>query len=301
MKVLIVANKEKPSVLAALDGIAAALEKRGMLLGVNTESDKEPIGKDANAVLVLGGDGTLLWAARRLRGRQVPLLGVNFGRLGFLASFTPKQFDEHFDDFLSGNLPIRPRLALETSVVPSDKKSLSGDWSGIVKDRRFVSTALNDAVVTAGPPFHMIELEIAADGGSLGEDGSAGVRYFGDGVIVATPSGSTAYNVSAGGPIISPNVDALCVTPLCPHSLSFRPVVVSSSSTVQITTIRVNDGTTIFCDGQESTRLVDGERILIRKSPDPVLLVENPQSQEWQTLAAKLNWAASPGYNVPKP
>jgi NAD+ kinase len=126
------------------------------------------------------------------------------------------------------------------------------------------------------------------------------VRYFGDGIIVSTASGSTAYNVSAGGPIISPNVEAICVTPLCPHSLSFRPVVISANSTVLITTIRVNDGTTIFCDGQESTRLVSDERIVIRKSPDPVLLVENPQSQEWHTLAAKLNWAASPGYNLHK-
>jgi NAD+ kinase len=300
MKALIVANKEKPAVVAALDRIASAIDNRGMLLGINTETDTGPIGEDATAVLVLGGDGTLLWAARRLRGRQIPLLGVNYGRLGFLASFTPKQFDDHFEDFLAGRLPTTHRLVLETSVVPPGEKSPVTHWADIVKNRRFVSTALNDAVITAGPPFHMIELEIAADGASLGESPSSGVRYFGDGIIVATASGSTAYNVSAGGPIISPNVEAICVTPLCPHSLSFRPVVISANSTVLITTIRVNDGTTIFCDGQESTRLVSGERIVIRKSPDPVLLVENPQSQEWHTLAAKLNWAASPGYNLHK-
>src|SRR5580700_11304903 len=121
MKVLIVANKEKPLVVSALERIAPALEKRGMLLGVDTESETKPISDDATAILVLGGDGTLLWAARRLRGRQVPLLGVNFGRLGFLASFTPKQFDEHFEDFLAKRLPIRPRMALETSVVPAGK------------------------------------------------------------------------------------------------------------------------------------------------------------------------------------
>jgi NAD+ kinase len=144
----------------------------------------------------------------------------------------------------------------------------------------------------------MIELEIAANGHDPEEpEFWAGIRYFGDGVIVSTASGSTAYNVSAGGPIISPNVDALCVTPVCPHSLSFRPVVISSSSTVLITAILVNDGTTVFCDGQESTRLVAGERIVIRRSPEPVLLVENPESQEWHTLAAKLNWAANPAYN----
>jgi NAD+ kinase len=124
------------------------------------------------------------------------------------------------------------------------------------------------------------------------------VRYFGDGVIVATASGSTAYNVSAGGPIISPNVDALCITPICPHSLSFRPVVVSADSSVLITATRLNEGTTLFCDGQAWTRLVAGERIVVRKSPEPLLLVENPNSGEWRTLAQKLNWAATPGYNL---
>jgi NAD+ kinase len=236
-----------------------------------------------------------------LRGRQIPLLGVNFGRLGFLASFTPKQFDQHFEEFLAGKLPISARSALETSVLASGIPCRFGDPAHVTQNRRFVSTALNDAVITAGPPFHMIELEIAANGG--GHDGNgawSGIRYFGDGVIVSTASGSTAYNVSAGGPIISPNVDALCVTPLCPHGLSFRPVVVSLNSTLLVTAILVNEGTTIFCDGQESTQLLTGDRVVIRKSAEPVLLVENPQSQEWHTLAAKLKWAANPEYNTPR-
>jgi NAD+ kinase len=148
----------------------------------------------------------------------------------------------------------------------------------------------------------MIELEIAADGGGSEENGAwTGIRYFGDGVIVSTASGSTAYNVSAGGPIISTNVEAMCVTPICPHSLSFRPVVISLNSTVLVTAGLVNEGTTVFCDGQEGTRLLSGEKVVIRRSPKPVLLVENPQSQEWHTLAAKLNWAANPAYNTSKP
>src|SRR5437667_3650988 len=103
----------------------------------------------------------------------------------------------------------------------------------------------------------MIELE-------LGADGEAGIRYFGDGVIVSTPSGSTAYNVSAGGPIISPNVDAFCVTPICPHSLSFRPVVISSRTTVVVIASKVNEGTTLFCDGRELTRIREGDRVVLR-------------------------------------
>jgi NAD+ kinase len=301
MRVLIVANKHKSGVAEALERIVPEIEKTGHVVGVELKDQAGPITVEADAILVLGGDGTLLSVARRLRGRQIPLLGVNFGRLGFLASFTPQQFERHFQEFIEGQLPISARQALETSVLPASAKCKFGDSQQVLKQRRFVSTALNDAVVTAGPPFHMIELEIAADG-MAHEDRQtwAGIRYFGDGVIVSTASGSTAYNVSAGGPIISPNVDALCVTPVCPHSLSFRPVVVSSNTTLLITAIVVNEGTTIFCDGQESTQLLTGERVVIRRSPQPVLLVENPQSQEWHTLAAKLNWAANPAYNVPK-
>jgi NAD+ kinase len=302
MQVLIVANRQKPAVAAALDRLEPLIRRSAQIVGIDVDDQTEPITADANVILVLGGDGTLLSAARRLRGRQIPLLGVNFGRLGFLASFTPKQFDQHFEEFITAKLPITAREALEVAVLPARVKCHFSDAGEVTKKQRFVSTALNDAVITAGPPFHMIELEIAANGqGPETDVGWAGIRYFGDGVIVSTASGSTAYNVSAGGPIISPNVEALCVTPLCPHSLSFRPVVISSGATVLITAIRVNEGTTVFCDGQESTRLVAGERIVIHRSPEPVLLVENPEMREWHTLAAKLNWAANPAYNTAKP
>jgi NAD+ kinase len=239
---------------------------------------------------VLGGDGTLLSTARRLHGREIPLMGVNFGRLGFLASFTPEEFPRHLDLLLAGKLPIARRAMLEASVVGSDVRTL--EVKEVAAKRKFCATALNDAVITAGPPFHMVELE-------LGANGDEGIRYFGDGVIVSTPSGSTAYNVSAGGPIISPDVEAFCITPICPHSLSFRPVVVSASSSVVVQAVRVNEGTTLFCDGQASTRLIAGDRVIIRRSANDVLLVENPDSQKWKGLAEKLNWASSPKYNSP--
>jgi len=259
-------------------------------VGIDTDQNGD-LGKiNADIILVLGGDGTLLSTARRLNGRPIPLMGVNFGRLGFLASFTPEEFPKHLEQLLAGKLPIVRRTMLEASVVGAEVKTLAA--KEVVARRKFFATALNDAVITAGPPFHMVELE-------LGANGDQGVRYFGDGVIVSTPSGSTAYNVSAGGPIISPDVEAFCITPICPHSLSFRPVVVSSSSSVVVQAVRVNEGTTLFCDGQASTRLIAGDRVIIRKSPSDVLLVENPDSQKWKGLAEKLNWASSPKYNSP--
>jgi len=297
MRLLIVANRDKPAVVAALQGLLPRIKQKFQVVDVDTDHKADLSKTESDAILALGGDGTLLSAARRLGGRQIPLLGVNFGRLGFLASFTPQQFEEHFETFAAGKLPVSARLVIEASVVPCGDPCNVADRQQVTARRRFTAPALNDAVITAGAPFHMIELEIAADGGDEGINGGAGVRYFGDGVIVSTASGSTAYNVSAGGPIISPNVDALCITPLCPHSLSFRPVVISSNSTVLVTATRLNAGTTLWCDGQQGTRLEAGERTIIRKRPEPVLLVENPDAREWHTLAEKLNWAASPGYN----
>jgi len=290
MKLFIVANCEKPRVQPALDGLLRDLKARSDVVGIDTDQNSDLSKVNADVILVLGGDGTLLAAARRLHGRAIPLMGVNFGRLGFLASFTPEEFPRHLESLLAKKLPIVPRAMLEASVIGKEVATLAP--ADVVANRKFSATALNDAVITAGPPFHMVELE-------LGANGDQGIRYFGDGVIVSTPSGSTAYNVSAGGPIISPDVEAFCITPICPHSLSFRPVVVSANSTVVVQAVRVNDGTTLFCDGQASTHLIAGDRVVIRKSPNDVLLVENPDSQKWRGLAEKLNWASSPKYNSP--
>jgi NAD+ kinase len=282
MRLFIVANLDKPEVGVALRELRAWLEKRVEVVGVDANSQQDLQRIEADAILVLGGDGTLLSAARRLMGRQIPLLGINFGRLGFLASFTPEDFRNEFELVLAGpGLPITRRLMLEVSVL--DEKAPNG--------RRFMETALNDAVITAGPPFHMIELQIST------ESEEEGVSYYGDGLIITTPSGSTAYNLSSGGPIINPDVNCFGVTPICAHSLSFRPVVVSADTTIMIQANRVNEGTTLFCDGQAATKLEVNEQVMIRRAKQDLLIVENPASRGWRNLARKLNWASRPLYN----
>jgi len=295
-RVFIVANPGKPHVATALESLVPWLSQRARVVGVEADGGRgrDLSSADADFILVLGGDGTLLSAARRLGGRQVPLMGVNFGRLGFLASFTPDNCFHYLERHLSGDgLKVHPRQMLEASVLPAGAPCRPDDCTAVARHRRFVATALNDAVVTAGPPFHMVELEIS-------EDDEPGVKYYGDGVIVSTASGSTAYNVSAGGPIINPDVQAFCITPICPHSLSFRPVVVSTDSTVLIVAARVNEGTTLFCDGQASTQLVAGEKVVVRRSESDALLIENPDARRWRSLAEKLHWAVSPKYSDAK-
>jgi NAD+ kinase len=291
MKIAIVANFTKPNVRQAVDELLPWLNQRCQVVAMDSDSKIDLTQVDAESLLILGGDGTLLSAARRLKGRQIPMMGVNFGRLGFLASFTPGQFKEHFEKLIAKKLPITSRLVLEASVIDADTKCTLSDPSEVAARRKFVSTALNDAVITAGPPFRMIELLV-------GPEADPGVKFLGDGLIVSTPSGSTAYSMSAGGPILTATIDAICITPICPHSLSFRPIVISSQSKVLMTAKRVNRGTSLSCDGQESTSIEAGDQIVVQRAARDVLLIENPDAREWHTLAEKLNWAASPGYNV---
>jgi NAD+ kinase len=289
-RVHIVANVSKQQVGRALELWQPWIAQRASIIGVDTDgSDLSNV--EADLILVLGGDGTLLSVARRLAGRQIPVMGVNFGRLGFLAGFTPDNFQNYFERYLASGLPVSNRQMLEASVISGDVKCPLDDPAALIRARRFNATALNDAVITAGPPFRMIELTM-----SEGHEGG-GVSYMGDGLIVSTASGSTAYSVSAGGPIISPDVAAFCITPICPHSLSFRPVVVSSNATILIVAARVNEGTTLFCDGQATTGLHCGDKVVLRRSAHDVALVENPEAREWRSLAEKLNWGVGPRYS----
>jgi NAD+ kinase len=287
MRLFVVTNPTKPGIAPVLRQWLDLMNNRIEVTGIDSSTEDDLSQVNADVILVLGGDGTLLSTARRLRGRQIPLMGVNFGRLGFLASFRPDEFIPRFDDLLQGKLQHTHRKMIDVSVIGVEVKCELHRVEEMLPHRRFWATAMNDAVVTAGPPFHMVELAVRADGESE-------VRYFGDGVIICTPSGSTAYNVSAGGPIISPAVAAMCITPICPHSLSFRPLVIGMDSTVTIIAEKVNEGTTLFCDGQASTQLQKGDKILIKKSPHDVLLIENPQARLWRSYAEKLNWAVAP-------
>jgi NAD+ kinase len=278
MRLLIAANLDKPDVHTALDAVRQHVRTPHEICGILANGDSDLPASAPDLMLVLGGDGTLLSAARWLKGKRIPLMGVNFGRLGFLASFTPAEFLQYLDMALAGQLRARPRMTIDISVRPPDSEV-----------PRFNSMALNDAVITAGEPFHMVELEISADG-------QTGIRFAGDGAIVSTPSGSTAYNISAGGPIIGASVDCICVTPICPHSLAFRPVVIAPSSTIQIVARELNPGTTLLCDGQVRCRLNRGDRVLIQRGEHNVFILDNPHHREWRTLAEKLHWAISPDY-----
>jgi len=232
--------------------------------------------KRCDFAVVFGGDGSIISTARSLSGIGLPVIGVNLGKLGFLAEFSVEELKGSFADVVAGRTSIEKRMMLRCEV-----------WRG--ERRRFCSAAVNDVFITAGPPFRAIELKMSVDGEPL-------AGCVSDGVIVSTPTGSTAYNLSAGGPILAGELEAIVVTPLCPHSLSFRPIVISASSTVEIVGLQLNEGTTLSIDGQISLPLTGRDVVRVAREESVFLVVNNPARSQWDTLASKLSWAERPKY-----
>jgi NAD+ kinase len=291
-RVLLAFNHLKPDVLAALPEVRSLITSAGGEIAAEFDTSTDcPITDAAGAsvVVVLGGDGTLLQIARRTISLNLPLLGVNFGKLGFMAEFDlPAVRRQAQALFGNGTLQLEPRELINASVY-APSTHIHDDHP---EEARFEGLALNDAVITAGPPFRMIAMHLSIDA-------HVGPTVTGDGLIVSTPMGSTAYNASAGGPIISPEVAAFAVTPIAPHSRSVRPVVVSATSTVAVQLLRTNDdgrggGTTLVLDGQVQVRLGLNERIVFRRHPTAVRFVRNPRGSYWSTLIGKMQWAAPP-------
>jgi NAD+ kinase len=235
--------------------------------------------REVDFAVVLGGDGSIISAARTLSEAKVPVIGVNMGKLGFLAEFSAGEFKKWYHAIISGKAPVEKRMMLgcRVSEGPEGKPS------------RFFSKAVNDVYITSGPPYRVIELNICVDGQHV-------ASCVGDGLIVSTPTGSTAYNLSAGGPILAGSMEAMVITPVCPHSLSFRPIVIDAASVVQIGATRLNEGTTVSVDGQVSIGLSLHDIVTIAREESGFLIVDNPTRTRWDTLATKLSWAKKPKY-----
>ena len=273
-RVLIVANMSKPGVGDEIERLRPWLSQRSEIVAVVDILGQAPAGEvEADLCVVFGGDGTLMAAARRLAPAGVALIGVNMGKLGFLADFGVDDLQKHLDDVLAGRIRPTERMMLHVSV---------GD-----KRESFSSLAANDVAIAAGDPFRMIELTVAQ-----GDDEIA--TYMGDGVLVATPTGSTGYNLSAGGPILDPALQAVVITPVAPHTLTMRPIVVGADLPIRITSRRLNPGTTLVIDGQVSTKLTEGAAVHIRRADCNAHIIPNPQRSFFGRLTSKLQWGRSP-------
>lgn len=263
-----------PRLLAWLKekGIAALLDPETASAVSQPELGKtrHQVAEEAALLLVLGGDGTLLAAAREAAPHGIPILPINLGGLGFLTSFTLEELYPALEDVLAGCAPVSERVLLLAERI----------HNGTTLTRQRV---LNEAVVHKGTLARMIDLQLYIDGGFV-------CRYRVDGLIVASPTGSTAYSMSAGGPIVHPAVESILITPICPHTLSDRPIVVPDVSEIELHMEENSDSVFLTLDGQTGVPLQAGDRVKIRRAVERLKLIHPPRKSYYEILRSKLKW-----------
>jgi len=275
-------SRPRRSILAeVVPKLLGWLQERGVSTLIDAETavavGKSDMGKtrhqialEADLLLVLGGDGTLLAAAREAAPHGTPILPINLGGLGFLTSFTLEELYPGLEETLAGCAPVSERVMLLADRTHNGKT--------LTRQR-----VLNEAVVHKGTLARMIELELFIDDGFV-------CRYRADGLIVATPTGSTAYSMSADGPIVHPSVEAILITPICPHTLSDRPIVVSDTSKVEVRMDEHSDSMFLTLDGQTGVPLQTGDRVCITRAAERLKLIHPPNKTYFEILRSKLKW-----------
>jgi len=282
----LIGRTESDSAVLSLKRLMAYLEREGysVILEEITANDvskhnarissKSKLGELCDLVIVVGGDGSLLAAARALAKFSVPLLGINRGRLGFLTDITPDEIEEKVAEVLSGKYMAESRFLLDMSVTRNGKQIGKG-------------SALNDVVIHPGEYIRMIEFDLYIDGQFVYTQRS-------DGLIISTPTGSTAYALSGGGPIMHPKLDAIVVVPLNPHTLSSRPIVVEGSSEFKLIVSEQNTTHSyVTCDGHDQVITEPGDIIRIHKKPHRLTLIHPIDHNFYETCRSKLNWQNS--------
>jgi len=261
-RIALVGKLNSPEVDASLRAIREFLGRRGCEVVKN--------GAAADLAVVVGGDGTMLAAARELVKSRVPLVGVNQGRVGFMTDIGHDDMAAGLEAILDGDYSLEERAVLDAEILRGTKSIMR-------------TIALNEAVVSRGAQGRLIEFGLTIDGEFV-------YALRGDGIIVATPTGSTAYALSAQGPILHPAVPALAIVPLNPHTLSARPVSVSDRSVIEISVPHAADARAHF-DGFSSTDMAEGDRLVLRRSADVVRFVHPPGYRFFATLRSKLRWS----------
>ncbi len=277
-------NPGKDAMAGALATIVGVCRPAGVRVLVDADLSEavpegaetaDPAGlvSEADLVIALGGDGTMLRAARALGTTGVPLLGVNLGSLGYLTDVPIEDLHDAVAAVVAGRFRLDQRARVYCTVWR--------DGRGLA-----LASALNDLVVNMGPLPRALDMELRLDGDSLG-------RFLGDGIIVATPTGSTAYNLSAGGPICHSAVPCLLLAPICPHALGMRPLVLAKETEIELVLHETGEGAVLTADGQKTNVLEDGDRLVFRAADAEVNLVKFPQSSFYRVMRHKLDWGGT--------
>jgi len=243
------------------------------IVGQDSSCQLADIPARVDLIIVLGGDGTLLSVARSAHPFNVPILGVNLGTLGFLAEVTQANLYEVLDNVLEDRYECESRMLLNACIW-RDKKKV-GDYH-----------VLNDVVISKGALARIVNLQVQVNGQYM-------TSYRADGLIISTPTGSTAYSLSAGGPIIHPSMDALVLSPICPFTLTNRPIVIPDQSVIQVELATDKEDVRVTFDGQEGCDMFQGDLLEVKKSKTSIQLIQAPGKNYYQTLRKKLHWGSS--------
>jgi NAD+ kinase len=278
----IVCKPIKEMVSSVVPPLIAWLRKRNIEVFVDRETQacvdpswpclaREEMAARIDLLIVLGGDGTLLSAARALGGHKIPVLPVNLGGLGFLTSVTLDELYPLLEQVVAGKHRTSERMILDATILRNGTTAMR-------------QCALNDAVINKAALARMLDFDVHVNGDHVG-------RYRADGLIVATPTGSTAYSLAAGGPIIDPELGAFVITPICPHMLTNRPLVIPNTARIELDFAEAEDPVYLTLDGQIGSQLQSKDRISIVQSSNKVLFIRPPKKTYFEVLRSKLRWS----------
>ncbi|MFN3531998.1 MAG: NAD(+)/NADH kinase [Candidatus Brocadia sp.] len=275
-KILVLGDLSKKKIFDTISGLKPWLEKHVIAEVVDLSKEKKIEKPGAEIAVVFGGDGAILSTCRGLGRNQIPIIGVHMGRFGFLAELMERNVCASLEKIFTGNYQIRKRMLLLCRVERAGK---------IVNE----STGINDGVISRSSLSRLISIKLNIDG----EDVAA---YRADGLIVSTPLGSTAHSLSAGGPLLTPDLNAFIIVPICPHTLTNRPLVVSGDVKIEMEILSQLSGTGFTVDGQVFTELEMGDKIKVERSDIEVQMIDTGARTFYGVLREKLNWGGQPNY-----
>ncbi|MFO1063274.1 MAG: NAD(+)/NADH kinase [Pirellulales bacterium] len=273
-RIVVLAAVNRERVRAELPTIEKTLAKSAEILAVDTEQSFDFASPHVDLVVTLGGDGSILSAARQMDLYQRPVVGINLGRLGFLAGLGIEQLEDIWPRICAGEFPISQHVMLACTVWHQGQLLHS-------------QLALNEAAILGGPPFSMLQIDLYVDR-------ELASTYSCDGLIISTPVGSTAHNLSAGGPILHRSLQAVVISPISPHTLTMRPVVDTSDRVFEMTLRQGHDMTSAVVDGRVLGSLREGDKFRVSRAPVSFQLVAIPGKNEYETLREKLGWGGNP-------
>ncbi len=276
-RVLIVGDRRRMGVAEGVEEHRAFLERSLTVEAVDLDESVDLSTAEADLVLVFGGDGSILHVARRLGARSVPVLGVNYGRFGFLADLAPEQLEDGIQRWIAGDYTTAARARLRVQHRSED---------GTVREW----LALNDVVIGRKDLGRMVDIDVDIDG-------RRAVSASGDGLIIATATGSTAHALSAGGPLLDPTVDAVVIVPIAPHSLATRPIVLAGSHVIELSTRGSRAPGQLSVDGAPAEAVADGDTIRVEDAGAPLTMVRVFGGPFYEALRSKLGWRGRPHYS----